>query len=385
MKKFIIFIIMFVMYIANTNACIFFPKNGPFEFNGINYRTVEDNCFVTGWRRVSQRLIIPKYAERCECPKIYKVVMMEPYAFTNCRTLKSVELPSTLEEIKEGAFEKCTNLEEIWPGTGLKKIGPYAFKDCSSLSDVFLPSTIEAIGGFAFYGCSSLTDVKFSEYMNDSLKTIGYRAFGKCSSLTKIRIPEGVITIPTELFVDCTSLTSVELPNTLGDIFSSAFLRCSSLSEITIPNNVWEIKESAFKGCSSLTTITLSSKLKNLGGNVWSNCPNITTVVCTGDIPAKADPSIFDNIVYTNATLWVPEGTKEMYSTTSPWSRFRNIKEGDHAGIDEVYMDDPTIDYSQSYEIYNLSGIQINRDIDSLSPGVYIIRQGTIVKKIVIK
>ena len=57
--------------------------------------------------------------------------------FINCRSLKSVKLPETLEEI-----------------------GTRAFWGCSSLVSIEIPASVTKIDGAAFYSCSSLESVK---------------------------------------------------------------------------------------------------------------------------------------------------------------------------------------------------------------------------------
>ncbi len=57
--------------------------------------------------------------------------------FVNCKSLKSVKLPETLEEI-----------------------GSRAFLGCSSLASIEIPASVTKIEGAAFYSCSSLESVK---------------------------------------------------------------------------------------------------------------------------------------------------------------------------------------------------------------------------------
>ena len=55
-------------------------------------------------------------------------------------------------------------------------IGKYAFRDCSSLTSVNIPSNVTEIGEDAFYYCSSLTSVNIPS----SVTSIGMNAFDDC-------------------------------------------------------------------------------------------------------------------------------------------------------------------------------------------------------------
>ena len=46
---------------------------------------------------------------------------------------------------------------------------------------------------------------------------------------------------------------------------------------------------------------------------------------------------------------------------------------------------DGHIDFAAPYAVYNLSGQQLGNDINSMSAGLYIVRQGANVKKITVK
>ena len=57
------------------------------------------------------------------------------------------------------------------------------------------------------------------------------------------------------------------------------------------------------------------------------------------------------------------------------------------ADIQDIIIDSPDldIDYDKPLNIFNLNGIKISEAVDNLAPGIYIIRQGSIIRKIVIK
>lgn len=63
-------------------------------------------------------------------------------------------------------------------------IGDYAFSDCSSLTSLTLPSSVTSIGGHAFEKCSGLTSLT----LPSSVTSIGSSAFEGCSGLTSVYV-----------------------------------------------------------------------------------------------------------------------------------------------------------------------------------------------------
>ena len=74
--------------------------------------------------------------------------------FENCEKLEVVEIPTTLENIKNYAFSGCKALKIINLPEGLKTIESEAFKDCKSLEDIVLPKGV-ILGNEVFSKCSN--------------------------------------------------------------------------------------------------------------------------------------------------------------------------------------------------------------------------------------
>ena len=63
------------------------------------------------------------------------------YAFGQCYSLKSIEIPNSLKQIVKSAFTGCTSLKSVRFGDESKidNIGENAFYYCQSLESVYLP------------------------------------------------------------------------------------------------------------------------------------------------------------------------------------------------------------------------------------------------------
>ena len=230
-------------------------------------------------------------------------------------------------------------------------ISKYSFLGCHSLTSVNIPSSVKYIGQGAFQDCSSLTSINIPS----SVTWIGWDAFSGCSSLTSVNIPSSVTVIEDDTFRDCSSLTSVNIPSSVTEIGESAFSGCSSLTSVNIPSSVTEIEGAVFNGCSSLTSVNIPSSVTGFGYNAFSSCTSLTSIKipssvtrigekafydCKGlksiyvfaeDVPTT-DTGAFDGCDSKNCTLYVPNGTYDAY-WLSEFGYFENIVEFDATSI----------------------------------------------------
>lgn len=228
----------------------------------------------------------------------------------NTTILKFSELQyfTGLTSIASSAFEGCTSLTTITLPANITAINSAAFRNCSKLSSLAIPSKVSTIGGSAFYGCSGLTSINIPA----SVTSITSGAFSYCSGLTNITVASGnstynsnnsckaiVQTSSNQLITGCKETV---IPSTIASIGSYAFQGVTGLTAITIPSSVMAINSYAFDGCSSLISVTVE---------------NAT--------PVSIVSSTFSN--RSNATLYVPAGSKSAYTSANYWKEFKEIIE----------------------------------------------------------
>ena len=175
--------------------------------------------------------------------------------------------------VKEGtriicdrAFSHCRYLPEIVIPSSVTSIGYSAFSFCDSLSEIVIPSSVTSIGDSAFSWCRFLSEI----VIPSSVTSIGDRAFSLCRSLSEIVIPFSVTSIGDSAFYGCDSLSKVVIPSSVTSIGKDAFFRCDSLSEIVIPSSVTSIGDWAFSSCSSLKYISIPKSVICLNGNPFA-------------------------------------------------------------------------------------------------------------------
>ena len=210
-------------------------------------------------------------------------------AFLGCSYLTNITIPESVTSIGSVGFNNCGNLKTAGPiGSGCNiefgwttEIPANAFSNCSSLTSVTIPSSITVIGNGAFSGCSSLSSITIPA----SVTSIGTTVFNRCGKLeTAGPIDSGcnieygwTSEIPANAFSNCSSMTSVVIPDSVTSIGKSAFSGCSSLMNIVIPNSVTSIGNGAFSGCISLPSITIPASVTSIGSRVFNNCSNLKT------------------------------------------------------------------------------------------------------------
>jgi hypothetical protein len=132
-----------------------------------------------------------------------------------------------------------------------------AFTGCKNLTSVTIPSSVTSIGYILFQHCSNLTKV---EIKGNSLTSIGDHAFDNCTSLTSVTILDSVTSIGDYAFFKCINLESAPLGSGVTSIGQMAFDLCTDrLASVTIPNKVTSIGWHAFSSCNKLNTVTFQS------------------------------------------------------------------------------------------------------------------------------
>ena len=152
--------------------------------------------------------------------------------------IESVNLPSTVDTIGDGAFSNCDKLKKI-DLTGIKTVEAFAFKNCKELNELILPENI-LICSQAFDGCESLTEIKIPKTIFPSAPIMeGY--FTNCPNLKNVTFEDGTKKISPIL--SCSDVEEIVIPNSVNTIESYSFYNTKKLKKITILKNV-EIMES---------------------------------------------------------------------------------------------------------------------------------------------
>ena len=202
------------------------------------------------------------------------VTRIGDYAFSGCRGLTSINIPSSVTSIGNSAFYNCSALTSINIPNSVTSIGSSAFYNCDALTSINIPSSVTSIGNSAFYNCSALTSINIP----NSVTSIGSSAFYNCDALTSINIPNSVTSIGDGAFYDCDGLTTIDIPNSVTSIGSDAFYGCDGLTSVNIPNSVTSIGDGAFYDCYKLTSINIPNSVTSIGDEAFYGCYRLTAI-----------------------------------------------------------------------------------------------------------
>ena len=108
-----------------------------------------------------------------------------------------------LTEIADDEFSGCKSLVTVELPSSVTKLGGDSFYQCTKLENINL-NNVTYIGDNAFASCEVLTDDSYAT-MKDTLKYLGSGAFNGCKALTTVKVPvltdsKQAHTVPDSLF-----------------------------------------------------------------------------------------------------------------------------------------------------------------------------------------
>ena len=301
-----------------------------FEVNGVYYDKINSSTVEVTYQGNSYDSYSDEYIGDVVIPSsvkcngvTYSVTSIGDYAFRDCKSLTSIEIPNSVTSIGYDAFYRCSSLTDIEIPNSVTSIEDFAFSGCKSLTSIQIPNSVRSIGSTAFSSCSSLTSIvvnpgntKYDSrngcnaiietasntliagcqntIIPNNVTSIGKSAFYYCTSLTSIEIPNNVTSIESTAFMGCSNLTSIKIPNSVTSIGSSAFSWCESLTSIQIPNSVTSIESQAFSECSSLTSIEIHNSVTSIGVWAFMGCSSLTSIEIPNSVTSIGNNAFSD-------------------------------------------------------------------------------------------
>lgn len=205
-------------------------------------------------------------------------------AFTKCRYLTRVELPSTLRKIEGMAFA-YGSLEEV-DIPAKTELGYFAFGESKNLQKVTLPDEVKS-GEAVFEGCVALQTV----ILPSTAKSCYASNFRGCTKLEKFQVAEGEGNFETRdgvLFQKSPYALmaypvgkkddSYRVPENVKYIADDAFQGASYLKRLTLGKSVKKVGEFAFYNCRSLGRIHLNKALTHVGVAAFSGCRSLEEI-----------------------------------------------------------------------------------------------------------
>lgn len=352
-------------------------------------------------------------------------------AFGECKSLKSVFLPAGVDKIVSAPFIDCGALEEItvdpenpyftsvdgvlynkemtilvnvpgalggkfWIPESVIMIGPKAFYRNTNVTGVYMTENIQYLNYGIFYGCYALADLLVSP----SLTSIATAAFSQCKALVDLTIPAGVKSLDFGSLFNNTNLrTLIMLPEEAPEVGPNA-LSGLKKAQLTVYVPVGCIDK--YKDAPEWKTI---SNWAEITGTISMNLEQ-TDITLEGDdatdqltinvdtdadylrlLGARFTTSDPEVAIVDENGLVTAVDNGECTITVEMYDNLGGKAEGEcKVSVSEVTgVGTAVADFSAESEIYNLQGIRIRTSEENLPAGIYIVRSGSEVKKVMVK
>ncbi len=172
--------------------------------------------------------------------------------FYCCYALTTVKLSNSITYIPGSCFYECQNLSSINIPDSVTYIDSWAFQD-AALTSLVIPSSVNNLYNGAFYNCNKLESVVFS----GSNTQINSQCFAYCNKLKSCDLPASLTSLPSDAFFNCYLLKNISIPSTVTYIGSNCFYNCTALEEVDFNNAPIDVIEYySFYNCPALTNLT---------------------------------------------------------------------------------------------------------------------------------
>ena len=251
-------------------------------------------------------------------PNNASITYFPRYAFSNCTSLTTINLPTAITYIGAYAFNNCSsltvNISTLISQLVNNGIGDYAFNGAkvigainttnltsipiycftgTNITSLTCPN-VTTVFNNAFQNCKALTEVHFTNKLTlagfyNSNNANRKNIFNGCSALTTVEFgteetPNTVVTaFADSTFANCTSLVwdNIRFPTTINAFQASCFANCTSLgTNIVLPSTLRTLGASCFSGCTSLEYVD-ASHVTTINGTCFQNTTNLQTVTLT--------------------------------------------------------------------------------------------------------
>lgn len=297
--------------------------------------------------------------------KLYDVTSITEEAFKDVQ-MKSVTIGAGIKSIEARAFYNCKTLTKVFSNIAMPfSINPNVFSYSETIDGESHESFTDAVlyvpegcsGAYASAeGWKEFRQISESVAKSIVIDDITYsyttgKGIATLVSGDKEALDGKDVTIPSAITVDgedyrVTSIArrafqkvpirSVTIESGIESIGANAFWNCYRLNRIVIPEGVKSIGDEAFRYCYYIREIELPSTLGSIGYMAFNNIIYATKIVSHIAKPFYVSKETFTNNknvdgesveVFSEATLFVPKGTKARYESTDCWKSFQNIVE----------------------------------------------------------
>ena len=188
---------------------------------------------------------------------------------------------------------------------------------------------------------------------NDYIKVIGYAtgqpASGELTILPQILTSKDrtlpVKEVEKDAFKGNAAITSIVIPKSVSKVGAGAFANCSNLRDVRIDDSAETLEcgdgmfasspfvslylgrhtsGTVLSGHKSLDDLQIGTSVTKIDANEFTGCAPITNLVVYATTPPAMPDNGFDQTVYDNTVLRVPDDVVNKYKTAQGWTKFNH-------------------------------------------------------------
>ena len=276
----------------NLNKCAYISNNafGSCGFENIDLtatKTIEEYAF-SGCRNLTK------------VTGVKLIKSLPAGTFSSCNKLSSIDL-STIESLGASCMSRTALERVVLPN--LKSWDYGVFEECKKLKSITFPETIDNIPDRAFWNCENLSTIDLSH-----CSIIGGGAFYNCTSLTELKL----------LNVKQTEWTTYYDNESFQSIKVGSFMNCNNLTSVDLGSSQ-KLGDRAFYGCTSLKKITLPSTITNLGWECFDGATIVTSMATVPPVIDKSEDETSSIPMGEFVLVNVPEASLDSYKSANYW------------------------------------------------------------------
>lgn len=215
-----------------------------------------------------------------------------------------LEIPGSVKGISMGSFASCPNLTELIFHEGLKTLEGPLFKNCRLLKNVILPESLQWLeysfldATFEYVEIGGKNATFNNEYncirMIPDCKKLTIRGGNIVSAylvpnLENLTLKKDVVLSEVAAFSGNAKLKTISIENGISKIPEECF-KGTQLADVSIPASVAAIGNNAFK-TSTTTNISLNKKTNEISGSPWGATGTITWLIRVTKLEATHMPT----------------------------------------------------------------------------------------------
>lgn len=253
----------------------------------------------------------------------------------------SVETPGTLaDSLPDSIMPRLTELKVIGNinSNDLRTIRRFAGRDSIGSATNGILSTLDlreaniVEGGDGFLKSNVKSNAQVITTANNILPE---RAFFNCQGLSKLYLPETIDSIGDGALGGLLSLDSLYIPtgadkkyvvkdNVIYNRDSTELIALTPVytGDFRIPDSVRTIHKYAMVGASKVTNVIIPASVEEIGDEAFSSMYGIQSFRVYHKTPVTLGTNVFDQVDKASVKLYVPAGTKNVYSRAAQWKDF---------------------------------------------------------------